>query len=756
MRQPGLIGQDLRHRLADEYDRWLRAVFEQHRCTNGVALVAVGGLGRREPAPYADLDLVLLHAGRSDGVAPIADSIWYPIWDSKIGLDHSVRTPDQALSITRSDLKAMLALLDMRHIAGDPAVSGPLRDRLLGSWRGMAAKKASDLHEMAQQRWRIAGEGAFLLDPNLKDSQGCLRDANLLHILAMGQLVDFPSTVREAQQVLLDVRGELHRRTGRGDDVLHQQEQAGIAMALGLPNADAVLGAINEAARTITLTLQNAWRRVEANRRTERALRPRRLLGPFAPATPARVPLAHNVVAQQGEVVLARDADPRTDPLLVLRAARVAAEHDLPLAPFALERLATESVPIPQPWPRPALDDFVSVLGAGPAGVAVLESLDQAGLLVRLIPEWQAVRFRVQHNPVHRYTVDRHLLETAAQAARLRREVARPDLLLLGALLHDIGKGFPPRDHSVVGAELAAPIARRMGLSHSDAATVTALVAHHLLLSHTATRRDVTDPATIRIVTDAVSGSSELLDLLHALTIADALAAGTMVWSDWKAGLVAELVQRTHAALGGAPVLAAPALDEHRRRLAERGQLAVEMRGDEVVVAAPDSLGLLSRTAGVLALHSLDVRSASIQTHQGMAVNTFAVEPRFGSLPEAAVVRHDLARALDDSLSLAERLSAKERAYTRGENPGHRPPTVHWFDDEATDATVLELRADDAIGLLYRVTAALERCGVDIRSARVASLGGSVVDAFYVTTVDGKPIPYGQRMAIENAVRMVD
>src|SRR5919204_5665015 len=125
LRQPGLVGQDLRHRLTDAYDGWLRAVFEQHRGTNGIALVAVGGLGRREPAPYADLDLVLLHTGRSDNVADIADSVWYPIWDSKVGLDHSVRTPDQAISIAKSDVKAMLALLDMRHITGDPAVSGP-------------------------------------------------------------------------------------------------------------------------------------------------------------------------------------------------------------------------------------------------------------------------------------------------------------------------------------------------------------------------------------------------------------------------------------------------------------------------------------------------------------------------------------------------------------------------------------------------------------------------------------------------------
>jgi [protein-PII] uridylyltransferase len=157
----------------------------------------------------------------------------------------------------------------------------------------------------------------------------------------------------------------------------------------------------------------------------------------------------------------------------------------------------------------------------------------------------------------------------------------------------------------------------------------------------------------------------------------------------------------------------------------------------------------------VLALHSLDVRSASIHTHAGMAVNAFVVEPRFGTAPGAAILRNDLARSIDGSLPLAEKLSAKERAYSRGDRPDHQPPAVHWLDDAATDATVLELRTDDAIGLLYRVTAALEHCGVDIRSARVSSLGGSVVDAFYVTAADGRPVPPASRGEIERALQRI-
>jgi len=763
LRQPGLVGASLRQALTDAYDAWLRQLFarlplaESPNGTDGLALIAVGGLGRREPAPYSDLDLVIVHTGRRD-IRTLADKIWYPIWDTGIGLDHSVRTPDEAVSVAKQDLKAVLGLLDLRHIAGDIAVSGALRERVYDVWRASAPKRVAELRELTEQRWEIAGEGSFLLEPNLKDSSGGLRDVQTLSALAAAQLVDVPVAVRDARAVLLNIRGELQRQVARAEDVLRQQEQENLVIPLGLTEADDVLREVNIAARTVTLALTSAWRRVAANRRPSRGLLPR-LLGPFAPsnqaAGPVRIGLAEGVVAQEGEIVLARDADPWADPLLALRAARVAAEQDLPLAPFALERLRSESAPMPIPWPPAAFDELVSLLGTGDRAVPVLESLDQAGILGELIPEWDTVRFKIQHNPVHRFTVDRHLMETAAQAAGLTRQVARPDLLLVGALLHDIGKGDPQGDHSVSGSVIAERIANRMGLSYGDTATVTALVLHHLLLPDTATRRDLDDPLTISAVGEAVSGSAELLDLLHALTVADAAATGPMVWSDWKAGLIIDLVRRTRLMLAGAKPPDAPPLDDRRRRLAEAGELAVEINGDEVIVAAPDARGVLSRAAGVLALHSLDVRAASIRTHAGMAVNAFVVEPRFGELPEASIVRNDLARAMNGSLSVADGLAAKERSYARGSLPAHRPSSVHWFDDAATDATVLELRADDAIGLLYRVTATLERLGLDVRSARVSSLGGSVVDAFYLTTEGGDPIPEVDRMGIEGELVMI-
>jgi len=752
LRRPGLVGVELRLALCDAYDDWLRALVP---ATAGVALIAVGGLGRAEPAPYSDLDLVLLHDGKASGLNALADSIWYPIWDGGIPLDHSVRTVDEAVAVAKDDLKAVLGLLDARHIAGDSELWGPLRARVLDVWRATAGKRAAELHELSRARWAGAGEAAFLLEPNLKDSRGGLRDAQSLHALAAAQLVDFTAPVRAAYPVLLDVRGELHRRTGRAEDVLRLQEHDGVAEALGMldetggPDRDGMLRSVNEAARTVSYSLDLAWRRVEAAGRASRPPR-RRLFGSSARTGPERIGLAQDVGAQDGEVVLARDAEPRADAGLALRAARAAAENGLPLSSFTLERLAAVAPPVPVPWPAHMRDDFVSVLGAGQPAVQVLESLDHAGLLARLVPEWDAVRCKAQHNPVHRFTVDRHLLETAAQAAQFTRQVSRPDLLLLGALLHDIGKGYPG-EHSVVGAVHAERIGQRMGLAPHDVATVAALTRHHLLLPDTATRRDLRDPMTVTAVADAVDGSSELLDLLHALTIADAAATGPAAWSDWKAGLIADLVARVRAVLKGEAPAAQPLIDDESRALAEAGQLAVEIRGDEVIVAAPDTVGVLYRTAGVLALHALDVRAASIRTHAGMAVNTFLVEPRFGRLPDPAVVRGDLARALEGNLDLADRLRDKERSYARRSPAAARQPAaaVHWFDAAATDATVLEFRAADAIGLLCRVTAALERCGLDVRSARVSSMAGVVVDAFYVTTRDGKPIPLEVRPDIE-------
>ncbi len=745
-----LVGAALRAELTGLYDGWLGGLLP---ATAGVALLAVGGLGRKEPTPAGDLDLVLLHDSKLTGIAAIADSIWYPVWDAGIGLDHSVRTVEQAGAVAAEDLKAMLGLLDARHLGGDPALTGLLREQVISRWRRVAPARLGELQELARSRWNSRGDASFLLEPDLKDCRGGLRDWVGLRALASAQLLDLTAAVVEAGNTLLDVRGELHRVAGRSSDVLRAQDRESVASALAMNSGDEVLRAVNEAARTLAYATDVGWRRVAAaapptGRTFLRRIRP----AGSQPTEAARLPLARDVVIQGGEVVLARDADPWADPVLLLRVAHAAAAVDRPISPYTLTRLATEAGPLPEPWPAAARAEFVSLLGVGSAAITALEALDQHGLLGRLIPEWEAVRFKAQHNPVHRFTVDRHLIETATRAGALAAEVGRPDLLLVGALLHDIGKGYSG-DHSVVGAALALPIASRMGFAAADAELIAAMTRHHLLLPDTATRRDLVDPSTIQIVVSAIGGSAELLDLLHALTIADAAATGPAAWSDWKASLIAQLVRRTHRVLGGGVPPAAEPPSAAVLALARAGQTRVAIDGSDVIVVAPDAPGLLSNASGLLALHSLDVQSAEVRTEEGMAVNRFTVSPRFGELPDPALLNSDLRRILTGGLELERRLRAKEASYRVGdEQPADAGPRLLWFDDQATDATVLEVRARNAIGLLHWITVALERCGVDIRSARISSLGAHVVDAFYLTDGDGKPLSPQHQAEVQQAM----
>jgi [protein-PII] uridylyltransferase len=509
------------------------------------------------------------------------------------------------------------------------------------------------------------------------------------------------------------------------------EEQDEVARALGLLDGDVLLRMLAGAARTVAYAVDHTFR--QADRLRQRRPRNRR------PAE--RRPLADGVVEQDGEVVLARATDPAADPVLVLRAAAAAAQAGLPLAPRTLDRL-TECPPLPVPWPAAARDALLALLGAGPAAISVWEALDTEGLITSLIPDWERVRNRPQRNPLHKFTVDRHLVETAAHAAALTREVARPDLLLLTALLHDVGKGWPG-DHSVTGAVMARDVGRRMGLPEPDVELVASAVRHHLLLPMVATRRDLDDPVTVKQVA-ALVPSRTLLELLHALAISDGLATGPAAWNDWKARLVADLVRRVTAVLAGEPTPEPAPLRDDQLALAAGGGPAAIVRGSEVTVVAPDRPGLLWHAAGVLASHRLTVRSANATSVAGTAVTVFDVEPEFGEPPDPTLVAGDLRRMLLGRLDVQDRLERRARAVPpRGALiPA---PKVTLVDEASETATVVEVRAHDAPGLLWRVGRALGECGLNVRAARVETLGAEVVDVFYVTDADGEPLTDRER-----------
>jgi [protein-PII] uridylyltransferase len=723
-----------------------------------VALVAVGGYGRRELLPGSDLDVLLLHAGRPD-ISALADRVWYPIWDSGARLDHAVRTPREAREVARADLRAALGLLHARHVAGVPELTAELRSGVLADWRAAAGARLAEVQALHAERTERSGELAFLLEPDLKEARGGLRDVAAIHAVAAAWVAPGPGPrVRAAQEFILDTRHALHEVTGRRSDRLVLQEQDEVARVLDLADADALLRRLAEAGRAIAYALDQSFRQAQRSRggRPGRAghagsLRVRLGLpgagppgaGPGRRGPPGvsahRRPLAEGLVEQDGEVVLARSADPDADPVLPLRAAAAAAQAGLMLAPRALARLAG-CPPLPVPWPDEARDALAALLGAGQSAISVWEALDQEDLVTPLLPDWERVRNRPQRNPLHTFTVDRHLVETAARAAALTRAVARPDLLLIAALLHDIGKGWPG-DHRLTGEVVARDTAFRIGLGAVDAGLVAGAVRHHLLLPETATRRDLDDPVTVAQVAHAVGGRP-LLELLHALAIADAQATGPAAWNAWKAGLVGELVRRVGAVLAGEPPPAALPLRPEQIALAAGGEPAVMLTGPEVTVVAPDRPGLLWQAAGVLASHRLAVRSANATSCGEMAVTAFTIAHHYGEPPDAALVTGDLRRALTGQLDVAGRLRRRGEVVSR-DPAAAAPPKVTLIDDASDTATIVEVRAHDAPGLLWRIGRALGECGLDVRAARVETLGAEAVDVFYVVDAGGGPVEDG-------------
>lgn len=766
--QAGRLGPDvLREALTDLHEFWLTVHAAQAGIgadATGIALIAVGALGRRELVPYSDLDLVLVHSGSGAGrrggrVEKVAEQLWYPLWNSGVGLDHSVRTVSEALDVAGTDLRTAMGLLDARHLAGDADLAGLLASSAVDAWRTGVRRRVEDLVDSARARWQRSGEVAHWVEPDLKHGRGGLRDLAILDALAMAQLVNRPSAeVAQARRLLLDTRTELRRIAGRPRDVLMPQDGDEIAAVLGVGDRFALARALSGAGRTVAYALDVALRAVQPSRQA------RRMLGVLRRQSQRR-PLSEGVVLNGDEVSLARDVDPGRDPALLLRVAAAAARTGRPIAPGTLARLG-ESAPEPRaPWPAEVRQELVSLLGAGEGLIDVVESLDRTGLWARLFPEWGAVRDLPPRDAAHVWTVDRHLVQATANAAKLVTRVSRPDLLLIGAVLHDIGKGRE-QDHSVVGAKLAKQVGKRLGLAADDVATLSSMVRHHLLLPHTATRRNIEDEATVQRVVDTLDGDPVLLELLHALAEVDSLATGPGVWSDWKASLVADLVTRCRRRMAGETHLEPTPLDAEQRTLAET--VAASGRPDIIITSsaerafatitlvAPDRPGLLSRAAGVLALHSLSVHAAELRSHAGVAVDVFSVSPRFGSLPDAGLLREQFGRALSGSLQLAEKLAAKERDYA-SELDDPPQPRVLWFAGEADGGTeskdvVLELRAADRLGLLYSTAQALERCGADILWARAMQVGGTALSSFSLASTSGDTSNETWRHEIERAV----
>ena len=511
---------------------------------SGLALVAFGGLGRNEMLPFSDLDLILLHDGsRSDTeISTIADALWYPLWDAGIPLDHSVRTVSECRALMTHEPKVALSMLETRYIAGDSELVQRAVTEMRQAWMRTAPVLFEQLVTDTQSRRTIAGAIAHRAEPDLKNGAGGLRDAHVVAALAAAQLSDATlpaipnaggTSLAKARAFVLDVRTTLHVVAGRRCDVLYAQYADDVASLFGVADRFALAHDLSSASRTITFATDLAMR-------TARHALPRRGMAALR-RPPARVPLAEGVVAHNGEVVLARNSRPDRDPGLLLRVAVAAARNQLPIGVGTLRRLA-ETIPLitvdndPNVW-----DMLGDLLGTGECAVDVIETLDRAGLWSRVIPEWDSIRDLPSRSASHIYTVDRHLVQVAVEASALAPRTTRPDLLLLAALIHDIGKGRT-EDHSELGAKLVEPIAQRLGMTVDDAARLQTLVRHHLLVARTITSHDPAEPATAQVVLDTLGGDRDLLTILALLTEADGRGTGPGAWTAWKAEMVAILL----------------------------------------------------------------------------------------------------------------------------------------------------------------------------------------------------------------------
>jgi [protein-PII] uridylyltransferase len=702
-----------------------------------ISLSAVGGYGRGELSPGSDLDILFIHSGLShDLLSGFIKAMLDPLWKEGRQIDYSIRTRKETRQVAIGDLKVALGLLDSRHVVGNALLHDGVYMDAMNNWRRNFEKYLTRVRDSIEERSRNFGELAFLLEPDLKESRGGLRDILMLRAIAASEYVPVAlERIAEAEAFIWQVRDVLHTVTSRIRNQLLLTDQDAVAENMSFVDADALLLDISKAARAVDYTMQLTWHDIDVQQNRSWFRKP------------ISQPVAKGLELFNGEIILSSGYNVSDDPGILFRMATIAAERGHRISMEALVHVSENSPEISTPWSTQSREDLVGFIGAGTIMVDVFESIDQENLISRWIPEWEHVRFLPQRNVLHHHTVDRHMLETASKAAALTRRVHRPDLLLIAALFHDLGKGFPDRDHSDYGAELIYPLALRMGFSKSDAETLALLIKYHLLLPTVATRRNIEDPSTIDYVVGCVQ-SAENLELLHALSISDGEATGRNAWTPWKAQLVQELVTRTLSAMQGIAPQGQPELTVAQLEKAATGVLSVDLneRDDslEIEIIAPDSMGLLASISAVFTVMRLEVRSAKTTTVNGVAVTHWIVHFDINvPIPTVSSLRDSIERALEGTEDLQVRISERIRNYQKSSlRTGIRvaPPVVLAITQIVTDATIIEVRMHDQPGLLYTVASAMSEFGVDIKGAIVSTLGAEAFDTLYVTDKQGAPL----------------
>ena len=792
----GHHGPAVARRRAALVDACLVELFDHAGAPARVALVATGGYGRMVQLPASDIDLLVVHDDPAS-IAQSVDALLYPLWDAGLAVGHAVRTAEECLAATER-LDAWTAMLDGRLVAGDETLAARALAPVQARAREDAAGFARRLRDAADARRDRFGSSAQLLEPDLKEGSGGLRDVASLGWLATALGVDLEragvvrarerAAVDAAEAFLVRGRSAVQLLTGRRADRLVSELQPDVALGMGFvdePNllaTDGLMRALFEHARNVEHVVALAVARVMAGATD---------VGSVSVANPAAILEALADAADRGEV------------------------------PSVGLLNAVEDVPVPDPvaWDTRTRDAFLRLLRAGERGSAMFDVLDRMGLLARFIPAWAGVRCRPQRDPYHRSTVDAHLLAAAARMADLLTgsgdagdpleaaavsHLERPDALLLGALLHDVGK-IGTGGHVPIGTTIARDTLEAMGVAGADRDLAVFLVQEHLLLPDTATRRDLSDEDLLLDVAARI-GTPERLGGLYLLAKADAFATGPAAWTPWRETLVHELVAKVQRVFDRGEMgeeLAARLVERTERlrqllegesddrierfilrvprsyllavdpgRAAEHFRIVTPPLGRnevrtaatvgsrtgtyEVVVVASDRPGLLSWIAGSLAIGGISILAAqAFTTEDRTAIDVFEVEGAFEpEITEARwrAFRSTLRRTIEGSISLEHRVREKGRHYPRPRTPS--PVSVRVLNDVAEFSTVIEVGAPDRIGLLHDITRTFADLHLGVHLAKVATFDGRVVDAFYVRDELGRKVTESGMLAdVEAALR---
>ena len=812
-----------------------------------LSVAATGGYGRGVLAPFSDIDLLFLTADDpSPETRQVVEYMLYFLWDLGLKVGHATRSIEGCLVEGAKDTTIRTALLDGRYLAGDAALFGAFHQRFRAACKdaGVEDYVAQKQAERAA-RHRRYGESPFMVEPNVKEGRGGLRDLQTLYWIAryvydtqtMGELADVGDVLsqtearhgRRAWEFLWTVRFHLHYVAGRAEERLTFDLQPVVGARMGYTRHGVQEG-VERFMRHYFLTAREVVR-------LTRILEPgilRAALGPPAVAKETDTPLIKcGFVLADGKLMPAGGRDFDQEPLQMLRILQVARDRNLSLHPLALRSLIqNERRAISLRGDPRAATIFMDLLcgheserhrggphaGAQhPDGACWLSVLNETGLLGRFLPDWARIVGQMQFDTYHIYTVDEHTIEAIRVLNALeRKELAQiapvaSDLvdhlqsrrsLYLAMLLHDIAKGRGG-DHSVIGAEIATEMGPLLGLTAEETETVSWLVLHHLLMSHTAFKRDIDDPKTILDLAETIQ-SPERLRLLLVLTVADMRAVSPRVWNGWKATLLRELYTRVAEVLAGGlstterDVRVARAKDAAAALLADwpaeeiahftelgypgywlafdpetharharltrdadsrKAPLTVDTQPlparavTEVTVYCADHAGLFSRISGALAVAGASIVDARIHTMtNGMALDTFWIQDAAGGTFDAP---HRLARLsvlIEQALSGRLRLVSEIRKLSKS-LLGRRmraiqvPPRVVIDNYASHTHTVLEVNGRDRPGLLHDVTAAISEQGLQIASAHVTTYGVRAVDVFYVKDVFGLKVENERKLA---------